>query len=111
MDVYGFGPLPELSYLMHKELQRHEVYDARHWFFVVRLRGDLIEGSEAVIPKYEVRAPYRFRVIGILKGSDRVSFARMYDFVVLVGEPIEFVKENHASEVAQARASAMTFYR
>lgn len=110
MDVYGFGPLPELSHATRKELQRHEVYDARHWYFVVRLRGDLIEGGDAVIPKYEVRAPYRFRVIGILRGSERVEFARMYDFVMLVGEPIEFVKENHADEVARARASAQTFY-
>lgn len=104
MDVFQLGPTRELSNFMKREyLGRKNIPLDGNWFFIVRLRDDLIEGSDASILKYGVQTPYRFRVIAILQLDQRLRSGNMYDFLLLIGQPIEFCKPSHQREIDENR--------
>jgi len=106
MNVYQLGPVKELSRAMQRRLRENNLYFDSDWYIVVQLLEETHIETAVTIDKYRVGAPYKFKVRGLLKGDASVTRANMNDFVMVIGIPLEFAKENHNIEVEQALRDA-----
>jgi hypothetical protein len=100
---YSFGPVTSLSYYIQNKLKTGGMYQDTYWYIVCTLLQDVTVGRDIEINKVEVNKPYYFEIVGIIKGNELKTMARMNDTVLMICQPVRYTQEADIANIPREK--------
>jgi len=113
MNVCELGPVTALSRSGQQSLHQLKLYNEKYWYIFAQLLDAYEVGTNILIDKYRIGAPYELRIVGILTTTTKhpditrtTNRAEMNTYVQLICDPIKFTKSKDVAEIDRAYENA-----